>query len=193
MLQAEALRAALGNRRLIGNRIIVLEEATSTNDVVWQKSAESAEGLVIFAERQTAGRGQRGNRWESASEKGLWFSILLRPQLTLEQSPRLTSWAAESIAQTLRDNYSLGAKVKSPNDVYVEAQKVAGVLLEMRAVPNSHVGILGLGINVNQRAEDFPTELRARVASIAMLTGGQIDRQALAVALLSRLDQTYAP
>ncbi|MDQ6940811.1 MAG: biotin--[acetyl-CoA-carboxylase] ligase [Verrucomicrobiota bacterium] len=192
MLQAEALRAALGNR-LIGNRIIVLEEASSTNDVVWQMSTESAEGLVVFAERQTAGRGQHGNRWESASGKGLWFSILLRPQLTPEQSPRLTSWAAESIAQTLRDHYSLGAKVKSPNDVYVEGQKVAGVLLEMRAVPNSHLGILGLGINVNQSAEDFPSGLRAKATSIAMLTGGQIDRHTLAVALLSRLDETHAP
>ncbi len=192
MLQAEALRAALGNR-LIGNRIIVLEEATSTNDVVWQMSAESADGLVVFAERQTAGRGQHGNRWESAPEKGLWFSILLQPQLTPEQSPRLTSWAAESVAQTLRANYSLGAKVKSPNDVYVEGQKVAGVLLEMRAVPNSHLGILGLGINVNQSAEDFPSGLRAKATSIAILAGGQIDRQALAVALLSRLDETYAP
>ncbi len=192
MLQAEALRAALGNR-LIGNRILVLEEATSTNDVVWQMSAESAEGLVVFAERQTAGRGQHGNHWESTAGKGLWFSILLRPQLTPEQSPRLTSWAAESVAQTLRDNYSLGTKIKAPNDVYVESQKVAGVLLEMRAVPNSHVGILGLGINVNQCADDFPTELRAKAASIAMLTGERVDRHALAVALLSRLDQTYGP
>ncbi len=192
MLQAERLRAALGNQ-LIGNRIVVLEETTSTNDVVWQMSAESAEGLVVFAERQTAGRGQRGNRWESAAGKGLWFSILMRSQVTPEESPRLTKWAAESVAQTLCDQHSLGAEVKPPNDIYVDDKKVAGVLLEMRAIPNSHLGILGIGINVNQSAEDFPAELRASAASIGMLTGREIDRHILAVALLSQLDQTYAP
>ncbi|MDQ2918422.1 MAG: biotin--[acetyl-CoA-carboxylase] ligase [Verrucomicrobiota bacterium] len=192
MLQAERLRAALGNQ-LIGNRIVVLEETTSTNDLVWEMSADSAEGLVVFAERQTAGRGQRGNRWESAAGKGLWFSILMRSQVTPEESPRLTKWAAESVAQTLCDQHSLGAEVKPPNDIYVDDKKVAGVLLEMRAIPNSHLGILGIGINVNQSAEDFPAELRASAASIGMLTGREIDRHILAVALLSQLDQTYAP
>ena len=192
MLQAERLRAALG-KQLIGNRILVLEEATSTNDVVWQMSQENAEGLVVFAERQTAGRGQRGNRWESATGKGLWFSILLRPQIAPQDRPRLTNWAAESVAQILRDQYSLGATVKPPNDIYVGAHKVAGVLLEMRAVPGPHLGILGIGINVNQSLEDFPRELQAKAASIAMLTGAPIDRHALAVALLARLDRTYAP
>lgn len=88
---------------------------------------------------------------------------------------------------------SLGATVKPPNDIYVGAHKVAGVLLEMRAVPGPHLGILGIGINVNQSLEDFPRELQAKAASIAMLTGAPIDRHALAVALLARLDRTYAP
>src|SRR5213075_3118241 len=100
-------------------------------------------GLVVFAERQTAGRGQRENRWESANGKGLLFSVLLRPEVTPAESPRLTSWAAESVAQTLREQHSLGAKVKPPNDIYVGDKKIAGVLLEMRAVPGAHIGILG--------------------------------------------------
>ncbi len=192
MLQAESLRAALGNQR-IGHRIVVLEEASSTNDVVWQMSADNAEGLVVFAERQTAGRGQRGNRWESAAGKGLWFSILLRPQIAPNESPRLTTWAANCVAQTLRDQHSLGAKVKPPNDIYVDEKKIAGVLLELRAVPGAHVGILGIGINVNQELGDFPLEIRTRAISVAMLTGGIIDRHSLAVAVLRELNRTYAP
>src|SRR5256885_11643320 len=101
MLQVEALRAALG-KQLIGNCIFVLPETTSTNDVVWMMSQDHAEGLVVFAEYQTAGRGQRGDRWESAEGKGLYFSILLRPQVALNESSRLTTWAAESVAQVFR-------------------------------------------------------------------------------------------
>ncbi|MGZ5005696.1 MAG: biotin--[acetyl-CoA-carboxylase] ligase [Chthoniobacterales bacterium] len=191
-LNAEALRAALGDQ-FIGHRIVVLEETTSTNDVVWQMAPESAEGLVVFAECQTAGRGQHGNRWVSAPRKGLWFSLLLRPQIPPEESPRLTTWAAESVAQVLRDQHSLGTKVKMPNDICVGDRKVAGVLLEMRAVPRAHVGILGIGINVNQDPNDFPPELRERAASLAMLSGKEIDRHALAVAVLHELNRTYAP
>lgn len=191
MLQAERLRAALGNQ-LIGNRIVVLEETTSTNDIVWQMSNDSAEGLVVFAERQIAGRGQRGNRWESAAGKGLWFSILLRPKMSISESPSLTTWAAQTVATTLASYYSLGAVVKLPNDIYVADRKVAGVLLEMRAIPGSHVGILGIGINVNQGAEDFPAELKTRAASVSMLTGETIDRHELAIQVLRELDRTYA-
>jgi BirA family biotin operon repressor/biotin-[acetyl-CoA-carboxylase] ligase len=191
-LSAERLRAAVSGQ-LIGNRIVVREEATSTNDVVWQMSAENAEGLVVFAERQIAGRGQRGNRWESAAGKGLWFSVLLRLKIAAAESPRLTNWAAESVAKTLRDQHSLGAIVKPPNDIYVDDRKVAGVLLEMRAVPTAHVGILGIGINVNQSADDFSAELQTKAASIAMLTGRIIDRHDLAIAILRELSRTYAP
>ena len=192
MLLADLLRAALGDQ-LIGNRLIVLSEATSTNDVVWQMSADQPEGLVVFAEEQTAGRGQRGNRWESAAGKGLLFSILLRPRLTPQESPRLTNWAAQSLAETLRKQHSLGTTVKPPNDVYVDAQKIAGVLLEMRAVPRAHVGIMGIGINVNQQPEDFSPELRACATSVAIWAGKSVDRHELAIAVLRELNRTYAP
>src|SRR2546422_3480236 len=90
-LNAENLRAALRDP-YIGNRIVVVQETTSTNDLVWQMAQEKvADGLVAFAERQTAGRGQRGNRWESAPHHGLWFSILLRPKIGPAQSARLST------------------------------------------------------------------------------------------------------
>ena len=190
-LNAYELRSACAGQR-IGNRIEVLTEATSTNDVILQMAAESREGLVVFAERQTAGRGQRGNRWESAAGKGLWFSILLRPKITPVETPRLTFWAAQTVANTICEQFSLGATVKEPNDVYVAQRKVAGVLLEMRAVPNvPHLGILGFGINVNQQLEDFSEELRERAGSIAMACRETVDRQKLAVALLKNLDRSY--
>jgi len=188
---AQRLEQALRGQR-IGNRIVVLEEATSTNDVVFAMAAENDEGLVVFAERQTAGRGQHGRRWESARGKGLWFSVLLRPNVAPNELPFLTSWAAQTTADTLNVELSLGARVKPPNDVYVRDRKVAGILLEMRAVhAAAHVGILGIGLNVNQTADEFPEELRATAVSLAMLTGRPVDRHALAVALLRELDRTH--
>jgi BirA family biotin operon repressor/biotin-[acetyl-CoA-carboxylase] ligase len=191
-LVGEDLQADLGSA-VIGQEIIVLEQTGSTNDAILQISnANSKEGLVVFAEHQTAGRGQRGNRWESAAGKGLWFSILLRPRIDLATSPRLTAWAAEAISGTIQSEFPLTPTIKPPNDVQIDECKVAGVLVEMRAQKNaSHLAIAGIGVNVNQSREDFPKELQSRAISLAMAVGKQVDRQKLAIAFLRKLDRTY--
>src|SRR6476469_8418381 len=126
-LSADRLQAALPSA-VIGRKIIVLEQTGSTNDTILQvasrqRAAVSSlpavasakqgpppladEGLVLFAEHQTAGRGQRGNRWESTGGKGLWFSILLRPKLQINDSGRLPIWAIEAIAHAIRIEFGL--------------------------------------------------------------------------------------
>ncbi|HSS16608.1 MAG TPA: biotin--[acetyl-CoA-carboxylase] ligase [Candidatus Dormibacteraeota bacterium] len=191
-LVAEELQADLG-RAVIGRKIIVLEQTSSTSDAILQISnADSKEGVVVFAENQTAGRGQRGNRWESAAGKGLWFSVLLRPRIDLPSSPQLTAWAAEAISGAIENEFSLTPTIKLPNDVQIDGRKVAGVLVEMRAQKNApHLAIAGIGVNVNQSREDFPTELQSRAISLAMALGEQVDRQKFAIALLRKLDRTY--
>ena len=191
-LVAEELQADLGSA-VIGREIIVLEQTSSTSDAILQISnADSKEGVVLFAEHQTAGRGQRGNRWESAAGKGLWFSILLRPRIDLPSSPQLTAWAAEAISGAIENEFSLTPTIKLPNDVQIDGRKVAGVLVEMRAQKNApHLAIAGIGVNVNQSREDFPTELQSRAISVAMALGEQVDRQKFAIALLRKLDRTY--
>ena len=177
----------------IGQRIIVLEQTGSTNDAILQvATANSNEGLVLFAEHQTSGRGQRGNRWESVAGKGLWFSILLRPKIQISDSARLTIWAIETISDVIRTEFSLAPRIKLPNDVQVRGRKVAGVLVEMRAQEKApHLAIVGIGINVNQSPEDFPSELQSKAISLAMALRRPIDRQKFAVALLRNLDLTY--
>jgi BirA family biotin operon repressor/biotin-[acetyl-CoA-carboxylase] ligase len=191
-LVAEELQADLGSA-VIGREIIVLEQTSSTNDAILQiATADSNEGLVLFAEHQTAGRGQRGNRWESAPGKGLWFSILLRPRIDLASSSQLTAWAAEAISCAIENEFFLTATIKLPNDVQIDECKVAGVLVEMRAQKNApHLAIAGIGVNVNQSREDFPKELQSRAISLAMARGKQVDRQKFAIALLRNLDRTY--
>ena len=187
----------------IGRQIIVLEQAGSTNDAILQLASPQGaavssppsptrEGLVLFAEHQTAGRGQRGNRWESAAGKGLWFSILLRPGIQVNDSGRLTIWAMESICDVIRTQFALEPAIKLPNDVLLCGRKVAGVLVEMRAQQKApHVASVGIGINVNHSVEDFPPELQNRAISLAMALHRPVDRQQLAVAILRNLNRTY--
>src|SRR5437016_11299074 len=170
----------------IGRQIVVLEQTASTNDAILQVvTANSNAGLVLFAEHQTAGRGRRGNKWESAAGKGLWFSILLRPGIQVNDSGRLTIWAMESICDVIRTELSLEPTIKLPNDVQIHERKVAGVLVEMRAQEKApHLAIMGIGINVNQSVEDFPPELQNRAISLAMALHRPVDREKFAVALL---------
>src|SRR5215831_533298 len=136
-LSAATLRAGLADCT-IGRDIIVLDETTSTNDVVLQMANEGApEGLVVFAEHQTAGRGQRGNVWESPAGKGILCSILLRPNVAVQDSARLVDWAVKGIARTLESACFCKATIKPPNDVHIDGRKVAGVLVEMRAQPGA--------------------------------------------------------
>jgi BirA family biotin operon repressor/biotin-[acetyl-CoA-carboxylase] ligase len=191
-LDAARLRAGLGNCT-IGREIIVLEETTSSNDTVLQMTTPTTpEGFVAFAERQTAGRGQRGNRWESAPHQGLWFSILLRPRIDIGESAQLSAWAANTVAITIQEQFSLTADVKPPNDVLVHGRKVAGVLVEMRVQENApHIAIAGIGVNVNHAPEDFSDELRSQATSLAIALDRKVDREKFAGALLRKLDSTY--
>src|SRR5204863_7912505 len=126
---------------VIGREIIVLQQTSSTNDAILQVispqeaavsvPASVTEGLVVFSEHQTAGRGQRGNRWESAAGKGLWFSILLRPEIHIHESGRITRWALASIADVIRSECALELAMKAPNAVQVCCRKGAGVLLDV--------------------------------------------------------------
>src|SRR5947208_5870022 len=201
-LMADQLHAEVRSA-VIGRHIVVLEQTDSTNNAILrfaspQRTPASRppyridEGLVLFAEHQTAGRGQRTNRWESAAGKGLWFSILLQPEIHLSDSGRLTIWPIETIADVIRTQCDLEPVIKLPNDVQRYGRKVAGVLVEMRAQNKApHIGVIGIGINMNQCREDFPAHLRHRAISIAMAVGRQVDRQKFARALLRKMDLTY--
>ena len=191
-LRGEELRAALTGR-CIGNKIVIVEETSSTNDLVWQMAQQgSTDGIVVFAESQTGGRGQRGNHWESAPHLGLWFSILLRLKIGPADSARVIAWAVQTLATTIEEETGIGAQIKLPNDIYLGTKKVAGVLVEMRVEKDGgYAAIVGIGVNVNQTDQDFSKEIRERAGSLAMAAGKQINRQGFALTLLLKLDKNY--
>ena len=179
--------------RVIGRRIETLREIDSTNQRVRQLAEKGhVEGTVVIADRQSAGRGRLGRRWESPSGVNLYCSVLLRPVLPVQQAPQLTFLSAVAVARTLTQVCGLEAHVKWPNDVLVGEAKIAGLLNEMNAeTERIHFVILGLGINLNMSADQFPQNLSYPVTSVMLETGRRVDRRLFARTLLEELDALY--
>src|SRR5450432_4213485 len=161
-LHADDLLARLGKTKVIGRDIQVFEETTSTNDVIEKLARDGVkEGVVVFAESQTKGRGRLGRKWISPTRKGLWFSVLLRPELSPQETTQLTVASATALRRAIQSETGLKPEIKWPNDILIRGKKVAGILTELSAELDrvKHI-ILGIGVDVNLTAAEFPPELR---------------------------------
>ena len=193
-LLADDLIARLGDTQVIGRDIQVFEQTTSTNDVAEKLARDGVkEGAVVFAESQTKGRGRLGRVWMSPTRKGLWFSVLLRPELHPQNTTQLTVISATALRRAFKSTTGLTADIKWPNDLLIGGKKTAGILTEMSAEMDRvrHV-ILGIGVDVNQDADEFPPELRSIATSLKIEAGAAISRAELAVEILRELDADYA-
>lgn len=192
-LHADDLLARLTDTRVIGRDVRVFKETNSTNDVIEKMARDGAkEGVVVYAESQSKGRGRMGRKWVSPPRKGLWFSILLRPQMRPQAVTQITVAAATALSRAIRRISGIALQVKWPNDILVEGKKVAGILTEMNAeVDRVKYVILGIGVDVNLADEDLPEDLKSIATSVRIESGRQIDRPALAAAILEELDADY--
>lgn len=167
----------------------VLETATSTNAVAADRARDgAAEGRVVVAEHQTAGRGRLDRTWETPPRAGLVFSLVLRPTVPATQWPWLPLLTGHTVAKTLRAAGYAGAAVKWPNDVLVGERKVAGILLERVDTPSGPAAILGIGLNVSQQPAEIPVPTGT---SLAIESGAEPDRNGLLVSLLTDLREAY--
>lgn len=192
-LLPDEIRDGLRAKRF-GKRITVYEKLDSTNDTAMQAAQSGApEGTVIFAELQSKGRGRLGRQWHSPRGKGLWFSIVLRPDLPMSSTPRITLAAAVGAAKALRELTGLLVQIKWPNDLFLEGKKICGILTEIETdLESIRYAVLGLGINVNLDKEDFPPELRTKATSLQCAMGGKaLDRNEIARVLLEHLEEAY--
>lgn len=175
-------------------RLIILEEVTSTNDWLREKGKENLpDGTVVQAIHQTKGRGQMGSSWTAAPGENLTASIYLTPQdLTVSRAFYLSKIASISLVRTLQRRMPRkGVKIKWPNDVWVEQRKIAGILIENQ-IEGNKVGscILGMGINVNQK--DFGPELASKATSLKQETFKEENISQLLWDILSQFERTYA-
>ena len=161
----------------------------STNDEA--TAPQYVEGDIILAQRQTAGRGQRGHTWESREGENLTFSLLLEPQFLPPSEQFLIS---ECVALGVCDallHYGIEAQIKWTNDIYIGDRKLAGILIEHKLQGSALARtVAGIGLNVNQKAfsDDLPNPI-----SMAQATGREFDReevlQTVATSLMARYEQ----
>lgn len=193
-LHADDLLSRVAGVAVVGRDIRVFQETNSTNDVVEKLARDGVdEGAVVFAESQTRGRGRLGRKWISPPAKGLWFSVLLRPDLRPQSATQLTIIAATALARSLRKITGLTPEIKWPNDILLRGRKVVGILTELSAeLDHVKYVILGIGVDVNQTAAEFPPELRKLATSLRIEAGHPLSRPELAAAILRELDADYA-
>jgi BirA family biotin operon repressor/biotin-[acetyl-CoA-carboxylase] ligase len=193
-LLADDLLARLGKTHVIGRDIQVFEQTTSTNDVIEKLARDGVkEGVVVFAESQTRGRGRLGRKWISPARKGLWFSILLRPDLRPQETTQLTVASATALRRAIQSETGLKPEIKWPNDILIGGKKVAGILTELSAeLDKVRCVILGIGIDVNLDAGELPAELKKTATSLKIETGEMVSRAELAAAILRELDEDYS-
>ncbi len=173
--------------RLVGRRIAVWNRVGSTNDVAARGAGSIAnEGLVVFAEEQTAGRGRRGRAWTAPTGTSLLMSVLLFPPEPTADPAWLTALAALAVVEVVAARSGRDVRIKWPNDVRVDGRKIAGILVE-----RGPGAVIGIGLNVNLRPDEFPDELQDSATSLLILTGGHADRSELARDLIERLDDLY--
>src|SRR5882762_5684300 len=168
VLHADDLLSRLGKTKVVGRDIRVFEETTSTNDVIEKLARDGVkEGVVVFAESQTKGRGRLGRKWISPAKKGLWFSVLLRPNLRPQEITQLTVASATALRRAIQSHTGLKPEIKWPNDVLVHGKKVAGILTELSGeLDHVRYVILGIGVDVNLSPGEFPPDLRKLATSL---------------------------
>ena len=174
----------------IGKKACYLPSCHSTNDVASTLIANESpiDGTVIYTSNQTAGKGQRGNRWESEEGKNLTFSVMLKTGfLDPSENFFLTRLTALAIHDLLTEYLREGLKIKWPNDIVCFDQKLAGILIE-NYIKQNKMGwsVLGIGLNVNQSRFSVPT-----ATSLSMLCGQQFDLEELLALLLSCIERRY--
>ncbi|MBB6674105.1 biotin--[acetyl-CoA-carboxylase] ligase [Cohnella nanjingensis] len=187
------LRAKL-QTRVLGRHLLLKAVVASTQNEIRQLAEEGApEGTLVIAEQQEKGRGRMGRSWLSPPGKGVYMSLLLRPDVPLPLAPQLTLMSAVALCRALTRVTGLAIGIKWPNDLLVEGRKISGILLESAAEDERiRYVVVGLGIAVNLDEADYSEELRARAVSLKMAAGRAFDRAALIGEVLLEFERLYA-
>ena len=182
------------NTRLIGRKILLFPEIDSTNaELLRQAASGFPEGGVLLAESQRQGKGRLGRRWISPPGVNLYFSILLRPENS-PFIPLVSLLSAVAASEGIEEASGLCPKIKWPNDLLLVTpageRKTGGILLEITSPP-SRVLAVGIGVNVNLRLEQLPSEVAEGATSLFQLLQQEVDRNQVAAELLNRFEAWY--
>ena len=196
MLDPEKIKERCNRRpqtREIAREVLLFDSVDSTNRIALEMASMGVPGgMVILAEAQEKGRGRLGRAWFSPKGVNLYLSLLLRPYQESRELPLFSLATSVALVKAIEAETGLAPRIKWPNDVLVNDKKVAGILLESESdgaqTPSL---VIGIGVNVNMEADDFPPELRPIATSLKTALGKQIDRDDLLIALLDALADQF--
>lgn len=177
----------------IGRNIYYFDSLDSTNTKAKEMAMDEEEGTVVVAEEQIKGKGRLGRDWVSPKGKGIWMSIILKPNMLPSEVAKLTLIGAAAVNKALEE-MGIISYIKWPNDIVIQGKKVCGILTEMSCELNIiNYVIMGIGINVNLLKEDFSQELVDKATSLKEITGRDLDRKRLLASVLNYFENLYLP
>lgn len=179
--------------RTFARKIYSYQSIGSTNTVAQELAkAGLPEGTLVVADKQTKGRGRLGRTWHSPSGVGLYFTLILRPNLSPDKIAGFSLVAGLAIVRAINDVSGIEARTKWPNDVLYKSKKLAGVLVELAAeLDKINFMVVGCGINVNHRKKDFPLSLQRKSTSLRLINKESISRVALLQNVLTQFESLY--
>ena len=188
-LQAAKIDQYLTTKRF-GRNIHYYVSCPTTQSIAHQLAqAGEPDGSIVICEEQTAGKGRLARAWTSTQGKGIWMSVIIRPEIPPTKAPQLTLVAAVAVTRAIEDIAQVRPEIKWPNDLLINGKKCTGILTELQAdIDRVHSIILGIGVNVNQLPSDFPEEIQSIATSIQMVTGKPVDRAELVARILHHLE-----
>jgi BirA family biotin operon repressor/biotin-[acetyl-CoA-carboxylase] ligase len=193
VLQIERLYES-GKPVRVGSALAHVTSTESTNDEAWKRADDdAADGLVVFAEYQSGGRGRTGRSWHAPRGTSVLCSTLLIDKPAVLSPAFLAMASPVAVYDAIRSATGLTARIKWPNDLLLSGRKVAGILIESRTrADRTAVHVIGIGINCLQQRGHFPQELAGAATSLGIESSEPIDRTAVAAALLAQLDRCFA-
>lgn len=174
-----------------GRFLLSFDRLDSTNIRAKQEAENgAAEGTLVIADMQTAGRGRRGRSWNSPAGCNLYFTLILRPCCAPDKASGVTLLMALAVAESIRTGCGVKAQIKWPNDIVVNGRKVCGILTEMSAEPGKiHYVVIGVGINVG--LQEFPPELAETAASLQAECGREVSKVLLLADSMRAFEKYY--
>lgn len=172
------------------DNIIRLDTVDSTNTRLKELAEHgAAEGTVVLAEEQTAGRGTGSRTFFSPREEGLYLSVLLRPTAALAEVLTLTGWVAVAVRDGIEKACGAPCEIKWLNDIYLNGRKLCGILTELS--PSLNYVVVGIGVNLAQTAETFSKQGLGGIATSLRAEGCPAEREALTASILRELERMY--
>ncbi|QGU96686.1 biotin--[acetyl-CoA-carboxylase] ligase [Clostridium bovifaecis] len=191
LLSLEEIKPSL-TTKLIGKDIKYLDSIDSTNNEAKRLASEGTpEGTIVISEEQISGRGRLGRNWVSLKYKGIWMSIILRPDIEPMYVPEITQIAAAAVCKVTRE-LGIETYIKWSNDIILNYKKVCGILTEMSGEINKvNYVVVGIGMNVNIEEDEFPEEVKSTATSLKIEQGVSIRRKELVAKILNKFEELY--